>query len=207
MFEKEGPIFGADVGKVGTSGVTESNRVAKAKEMLRRAMNYAVNTVGMEFNWAFDIDTSYGNPPNIIATLPESARFKVGENWLPRPDTPEGYAYYKTIVKTTMTDYPAITKITLWSRNSRSTNFGGVSTGMLPEELPAEWKAVYETAPEEAKTPFGPAHVFHAKAAEAVRRALDECSHKAGLRKLVARTDRRRHGQWQFQRFKLFHAS
>jgi hypothetical protein len=173
----EGPIFGADVSKVGHGGITEENRVAKAKAMLREAIDYAVNTVGMEFNWSFDIDTLDGNPQNIITTLPESARFKVGENWLARPDTEEGYRYFKKIIETTMQDYPALTKITVWWRHKTNTAYGGLSLTIKEDELPEAWRTAYAAATADARNDFGPGHVYHAQVARAFRRALDELGH------------------------------
>lgn len=177
VFIDEGPIFGAEVSKVGHGGITEANRVAKAKAMLREAIDYAVNTVGLEFNWALDIDTIYGNPQNIILTLPESARFPVGDLWLPRPDTEPGYQLFRSMIQVTMDDFPAITKITLWSRNSRSKSFGGLTTGMERKDLPADWQALYDDAPAEAQTKYAAGHIYHAEVAKAFRRALDELDH------------------------------
>jgi hypothetical protein len=174
----EGPIFGADVSKIGHGGITEENRVAKAKAMLREAIDYAVNTVGMEFNWSFDIDTTYGNPQDIIATLPEEDRFQVGEYWLARPDTENGYLYFKKIIETTMKDFPAISKITVWWRGGAGTSFGGLTLSMKPSDLPEAWRPAYDAAPKEARNIFGPGHLYHAKVAEAFRRALDELGHK-----------------------------
>ena len=174
----EGPVFGADVSKIGYGGITEENRVPKAKAMLREAIDYAVNTVGMEFNWSFDIDTTYGNPQNIITTLPQEDRFQLGEYWLARPDTEQGYLFFKKIIETTMTDFPAISKITVWWRGNASTNFGGLSFSMKPSDLPGAWRPAYDAAPAEARNRFGPGQLYHAKVAEAFRRALDELGHK-----------------------------
>jgi Mn2+/Fe2+ NRAMP family transporter len=178
VFADEGPVFGADVSKVGYGGITEENRVEKAKAMLREVFDYAVNTVGLEFNWAFDIDTTYGNPQNIILTLPESARFPVGDFWLARPDTEAGYQFFRSMIKTTMDDFPAITKLTLWARNSRSSSFGGLTTGMTRDDLPSDWQPLYDEAPPEAQTPYSAGHIYHAKVAEAFRRALNELGHQ-----------------------------
>ena len=177
VFANEGPIFGADVGKIGYGGVTKENRVALAKAMLRQAMDYAVNTVGMEFNWSVDIDTTYANPRNIILTLPEEARFRAGKHWLARPDTEEGYLFFRKILKTTMEDFPAITKITVWWRGGAGTDFGGLTNAMKPSELPPAWLEEYEDAPEDAKNAYGPGHLYHSKVAQAFRRALDELGH------------------------------
>jgi hypothetical protein len=170
----EGPIFGADVSKIGYGGVTEENRAARAKAMLREAIDYAANTVGMEFNWSFDIDTTFANPQDIIKTLPETDRFKVGEYWLARPDTKNGYLFFKKIIETTMTDYPAISKITVWWRGGTGASFGGLTNTMKPEHVPAEWRAEFDAAPQGVKDAFGPGHLYHAKVARAFRRALDD---------------------------------
>ena len=177
VFADEGPVFGADVSKVGHGGITKTNRVAKAKAMLREAADYAVNTVGMGFNWSFDVDTTYGQPQNIIKTLPEDARFRVGTHWVAQPDTEAGYLYFKKIIETTMTDFPAITKITLWWRGKAGTNFGGLTLNIKPADLPAGWKPEYDGAPAEAKNALGPGQLYHAKIAQAFRRALDDLGH------------------------------
>jgi len=177
VFADEGPVFGADAGKIGYGGVTEENRVALAKAMLRQAMDYAVNTVGMEFNWSFDIDTTYGNPQNIIVTLPEQARIRVGKCWLARPDTGEGYLFFRKIMETTMRDFPAITKITVWWRGGSGNGFGGLVNTMKPSDLPPAWLEEYKAAPMDANNAYGPGHLYHSKVAQAFRRALDELGH------------------------------
>jgi len=177
-FADGGPIFGADVGKIGFGGVTKENRVAEAKKMLREVVDYAVNTLGMEFNWAFDIDTTWANPQNVITTLPLDSRFRVGKHWVARPDTKEGYRYYRNIVETVMSDYPGISTVTVWWRHSSGSGFGGLLNTMKSEEIPADWKAEYGAAPAEVKGAFGPANLFYSKVTWAFRRALDELGHE-----------------------------
>jgi hypothetical protein len=177
VFAKEGPVFGADCGKIGHGGVTEENRVARAKAMLREVVDYAVNTVGIDFNWSFDIDTIPANPQNIIRTLPEADRFRCGKHWLVRPDTGEGYAYYRNIIRTVMEDYPGITTITAWWRCFTDYTHEGLANTLEPSELPDPWKAEYDAAPAEAKAYGGPGNLFYAKVTAAFRRALDELGH------------------------------
>lgn len=174
LFADEGPVFGADVSKVGYGGITEANRVAQSKALLREAIDYAVNTVGLGFNWAFDIDTSYGNPQNIIETLPESDRLFIRDHWLARPDTDAGYQFFRSMIAQTMRDFPGITTITLWARNGTGGAFGGLTTGLKRSDLPADWWPLYDAAPPLAQSDFTAGHIYHAKVAEAVRRALDE---------------------------------
>ncbi len=100
--------------------------------------------------------TTYGNPQDIIATLPEEDRFQVGEHWLVRPDTETGYLYFKKIIETTMKDFPALSQITVWWRGKAGTDFGGLTLSMTPSELPAAWRPAYDAAPEEAGNIFGP---------------------------------------------------
>ena len=148
--------------------------------MLREVIDYAVNTVGLEFNWAFDIDTTWAHPQNIITALPEGSRFKIGERWIARPDTEDGYQYYRSIIETTMDDYPDISTITVWWRHNNGSHFGGLLNTMKAVEIPADWKSEYQAAPEEAKGrgKFGPANLYYSKVTQAFRRALDELSHK-----------------------------
>jgi hypothetical protein len=174
LFVDEGPIFGAEVSKIGYGGITEANRVAKSKAMLREVIDYAVNTVGIGFNWAFDIDTSYANPQNIIETLPESDRLMIRDHWLARPDTESGYQFFRSMVQQTMQDYPGITTLTLWSRNGTGGGFGGLTTGLKRSDLPADWWPLYDAAPPAAQGDFTAGHIYHAKVADAIRKALDE---------------------------------
>lgn len=180
----EGPIFGADVGKIGYGGVTMENRVAKAKAMMREVVDYAVNTVGLEFNWAFDVDTLSANPQNLITTLPESSRIKTGGYWIARPDTEEGYKYYKAMIKTMMDDYPGIGRLTLWWRTNSDLLYDGLINALAYEEMPASWQLEYDAAPAEVKgaiapefPSLGPAHLFYGKLSLAFRKALNELGH------------------------------
>jgi hypothetical protein len=178
VFADEGPVFGTDCSKVGHGGVTEENRVARSKEMMREVIDYAVNTVGIEFNWSFDIDTFPANPKKIIADIPKADKFKCGKGWLVRPDTEEGYLYYKNIIQTTMTDYPDLTTITAWWRCFTDYTHEGLANNLKPSELPEAWQAEYNAAPAEAKSYGGPGNLYYAKVTQAYRRALDELGHK-----------------------------
>jgi len=174
----EGPIFGADVTKIGYGNVTEANRVALSKEMLKEVVDYAVNTVGMEFNWAFDIDTGAAHPQSIIKSLPTDSRFQVGKRWIVRPDTEAGYRYYKHIIETVMTDYPGITTITAWWRTFDNFSHDGLVNTLKSSELPDEWKAEYDAAPDQARRYAGPGNLYYSKVTEAFRKALDELGHE-----------------------------
>ncbi|WP_309016589.1 alpha-glucuronidase family glycosyl hydrolase [Pelagicoccus sp. SDUM812003] len=185
LFEDEGPIFGADVSKVGFDGVTLENRVARAKAMMREVVDYAVNTVGMEFNWVIDVDTGYANPQNVIMTLPEKDRIRMWDRYVARPDTEEGYLYYKNMIETIISDYPGITNLTVWWRANSGTKYDGMVNPLPFDDklarLPDEWHEEYKAAPDDAIGPdteqfptVAPANLFYAKVTEAFRNALDE---------------------------------
>jgi len=178
LFADEGPVFGADVSKIGYGGITESNRVAATKKMLREVVAYAANTVGIGFNWSFDIDTKWAHPQNIIKTLPPDSRFLVGKHWIARPDTKDGYQYSRKIIETVMKDYPGISTITVWWRHKSGNNFGGLMNNMKESEIPTDWKAEFDAAPAAAKEHIGPANLYYSKVTKAFRRALDELGHK-----------------------------
>ena len=150
LFEQEGPVFGSDVSKIGMGGVTEQNRIEKAKALLREATRYAKDTVGIDFIFSYDIDVTYHNAPRHLATLPESDRYfeTRTEHWLARPDTPAGRAYYKAQIETVLNDFPGISEINLWFRAGRKTHYGRLMSNLDLEELPREWHAEYHAAPE-----------------------------------------------------------
>lgn len=185
LFTEEGPVFGADVGKIGFDGVTLENRVEKSKAMMREVIDYAVNTVGLEFNWAMDIDTGYANPQNVIQTLPEDSRIRMWDLYLARPDTDAGYLYYKNMVETVMNDYPAITNITVWWRSTTARLYDGLANALTYDkvhlEIPDDWKIEYDAAPDYVKGPspdkpasLGTASLHYSKVTQAFRKALNE---------------------------------
>ncbi|KAA3661092.1 MAG: hypothetical protein DWQ10_05280 [Calditrichaeota bacterium] len=184
-FVDEGPVFGADAGKIGYDGVTLENRVAKAKELMRQVVSYAVDTVGMEFIWAIDIDTGYANPQNVIQTLPEESRIRIHDEYIVRPDTEDGYLYFKNIVQTIMTDYPGISTITAWWRANSAKLYDGFINSLPYDHklahIPDDWKAEYDAAPDYVKasvspkfSTLAPANLYYSKVTGAFRKALDE---------------------------------
>ena len=95
IFESEGPVFGAETGKIGLNGVTMENRVQKAKELMKKVSLYARDSVGMDFIFAWDVDTKDCNHQEQILTLDPVDRFLEKESgyWLARPDTEKGDAF------------------------------------------------------------------------------------------------------------------
>jgi len=179
IFESEGPVFGAETGKIGFNGVTMENRVQKAKELMKKVSLYARDSVGMDFIFAWDVDTKDCNHQEQILTLDPVDRFLENESgyWLARPDTEKGYAFYKAQVEMLISDYPGISEIALWYRHSPHTD----NKDMTPvwnwldrDELPAAWQIEYDEAPGSAKNWAGPGMLGISKIADAFRKALIE---------------------------------
>lgn len=176
LFDEEGPVFGADISKIGFNGVTMENRVEHAKDLMRKVSLYAKDTVGMDFIFCWDVDTKYCNDQDQILTLPKKDRYyeSTTEQWLARPDTEAGYQFYKAQVDMLLNDYPGITEIVVWFRHSESTAFGGLMLNLDVEELPAEWRAEYDAADASGKTWAAAPTLAIAKVADAFQRALEE---------------------------------
>lgn len=126
------PILGSSAAKV-----PDSERVNAATQLMQQVFRYA-STKGMNIIFALDFDTKPANPQNIILSLPEKARFKVGDVWLANPEIEEGYLFYKAQIKKLLDDYPEINKLALWSRES-----GTLWRNIERQKLIPEWKKDY----------------------------------------------------------------
>ncbi|MCC6352925.1 MAG: hypothetical protein IT577_03505 [Verrucomicrobiae bacterium] len=178
----DSPVFGPDAGMV-----PDDTRVAAARALMRDAFA-AAEERGMDVYFAVDVDTPTANPPELVDLLPESARFPIAfprnkdprqphqTLWLPNPDTPEGYAYWKAQVDALMENYPQIDCLVAWFRAG-----GTPWTELKPEEMPAPWRREYEA--EIARTPdakdlkWSHNQFAIAKIVRAFRRALDQGGH------------------------------
>lgn len=178
----DSPVFGPDAGMV-----PDDSRVAAARALMRDAFA-AAEARGMDVYFAVDVDTPTANPPELVERLPESARFPIEfprnkdpkqpkkTLWLPNPDTPEGYAYWKAQVDALMGNYPQIDCLVAWFRAG-----GTPWTELKPEEMPAAWRREYDA--EIAKTPgakelkWSHNQFAIAKIVRAFRRALDDGGH------------------------------
>jgi hypothetical protein len=140
----------------------------------------------MDVYFAVDVDTAPANPPELVETLPLEARFKVqvkdlpymaqsgGPMWLPNPDAPAGYHYYKAQVETLLKTYPQITCLLLWFRSGGNVPWMDFRREEMPPAWQEEFRAELEKTPEAAKYPLS--HIMFAtgKIARAFQRALRE---------------------------------
>ena len=164
----DGPEFGAEAALV-----PDDQRIEAAQSLMKRVFDCAERR-GVDVCFALDIDTTSVLLQDMIGTLPESARFRNGRIWLPKPDTEEGAAFYRAQVEALLKLYPEIDMLALWRRNHAA------EWGMLkkPEQLPAEWRAGYEAVirenPEAARLPQAVCSYALNKVVGAFRKALDE---------------------------------
>lgn len=157
--------------------VPDDQRVAAKQALMKQVFTFAESR-GMDVCFALDVDTGSMLPPDMIASLPESARFRNGSTWLPRPDTDEGYSFYKTQVDALFALYPQIDFLALWRRGH------GQEWGKLKKasQLPKAWQAEYEARvgdnPAAAELPQAVCSFALSKVVGAFRRALDERGRK-----------------------------
>lgn len=155
----DNPVFGSEAALDGT----DQERVDAARELAHEAFEFATDR-GLDVYFAFDIDTPETNPPEIIESLPESARFEVGGHWLPRPDTPEGREFYAARVSALLETYPQIDTLLVWHRPS-----GSPWASLSLQYLPDEWQTEYQQAlngleqePENGPAAFAVGKIIHA---------------------------------------------
>ncbi len=129
------PEFGSAAGLA-----VEERRVEAAQALTGKALAYA-RSRGLHAAFALDVDTASANPQNIVLTLPESARFPSGNLQLPNPDTPEGYAYFKSQARRLFELYPQVDRLVIWFR-AQQTPWRAVKA----EEFPAAWRELYAAA-------------------------------------------------------------
>ena len=179
----DGPVFGAEAGMV-----ADTERVGAAQRLMRGVFEDAAR-VGMEVYFAVDVDTPSANPQELVLLLPESARFAVSgatstvtgskpdRIWVPRPDTPEGYAYYRAQVETYLREYPQITQLVVWFRRDK-TPWMSLKAGDLPVEWQAEYAAEVARTPAAEKYPQSAGLFAVGKIVRAFARALRESGAK-----------------------------
>jgi hypothetical protein len=168
--------------------VPDERRVEAAQALMSKVFaDAAKRDMGVYF--AVDVDTPTANPPEQMTLLPETARFEVKGKaysnvnkvapslWLPNPDTPEGYAYYRAEVEGLLKVYPQITRLVVWFRR------GGTPWMELKvADLPPAWQK--EFAAEISRTPEAEAYWHSAglfaisKIVRAFERARKECGAK-----------------------------
>ncbi|NJM17208.1 MAG: hypothetical protein HC896_19135 [Bacteroidales bacterium] len=129
-------IFGAAITKV-----PNKKHAQATKELMQQVFAYAAQN-GMQVCFALDIDTDAANPQNIIETLPDSAKFEVNGRYCARPDTREGYLYYKAQVLALQQAYPHINLLTLWFR--RNAGLQALWREITKDQLPAPWLKEFE---------------------------------------------------------------
>jgi hypothetical protein len=171
------PVFGSEAARV-----PPERRVESAVSLMRAVFRHAAER-GLDVTFALDVDTETANPQNVIATLPAHATFEMlstdgTPRRLPNPDTPEGYAYFRSQAEQLFRLYPQITQLAIWARAART----GLWCRLRPENFPAAWRGEYDAVlkqhPELAADADLPSQFAIAKIVRAFRRALDETGHK-----------------------------
>ncbi len=174
------PAFGAEAALV-----PDEQRVSAAQSLMRQVFaGAAQRQMGVYF--AVDVDTPSANPQELVLTLPESARFQVNlatsatpggppdRIWVPNPDTPEGYAYYRAEVEGLAKAYPQITRLVVWFRRDHPTPLMHLQAADLPAAWQKEFAAEMKRTPDAEQFWRAPSLFAIGKIVRAFDRALKE---------------------------------
>jgi len=168
----DGPVFGCRAAIEGP----DEERTRAARTLMAQVFAEA-ERLAMNVFFAVDIDTHSANPQELVTLLPESARFQAGDLWLPRPDTPEGYALFKAEVSDLLAVYPQIDVLVAWHRTGR-TPWMDFPLKAMPDAWQQEFNAFCESHPG-TREMWHAHNVFaQAKIVAAFRRALDELNRR-----------------------------
>ena len=133
-------VFGAEA-----SLASEENKEKEATELMQQVFQYAEDR-GTKVIFALDFDTWMSNPRNIVEKLPDDAVFElIGGHITPNPDHPEGYNYFKHVVKSLLEMYPQIDQLSVWHRRPGTTaSLGSIWMSFPYEKFPQDWKEEYK---------------------------------------------------------------
>ncbi|MFC2081451.1 hypothetical protein ACFLR8_04495, partial [Bacteroidota bacterium] len=136
----DSPVFGSKA-----SMATDENKEKEAMELMQQVFQYAKDR-GTRVIFALDFDTWMSNPRNIIEKLPEEAVFElIGGHITPNPDHPEGYKYFKQVLKSLLEMYPQIDQLSVWHRRpGTNASLGSIWMSFPYEKFPADWKTAYK---------------------------------------------------------------
>jgi hypothetical protein len=163
----DGPIYGADVAMV-----SDLDRVRATKNMMGKVFDYA-QQMSMKVIFALDVDTRSCNPMSIIETMSESCRIKVKDGDVVNPDTPEGYQFYKSQVKSLLSTYPQISTIAIFIRTG-GTPWRDIKSDEFPEVWKVEWDSLVQKNPDIENDKFGASNFAISKIVKAYQKAIIE---------------------------------
>jgi hypothetical protein len=173
------PIFGAEI-----SQLEPENQVEAIQELMSEVFTYAKDQ-GMKVCFAFDIDTYPSNPQELINALPSSARFCIPLEpndyagrfhdtiCMANPETPEGYAYYKSQIVSLLELYPQICQVALWMRMAGS-EWLFIRADQLPLGWQQEYRQIEKQHPELSDWEDAPGRFALGKVVSAFQKALKE---------------------------------
>lgn len=140
-----GEIFDEAVFGAKASFASEENKEKEATKLMQQVFKYAEDR-GTKVIFALDFDTWMSNPRNIIEKLPKEAVFElIGGHLTPNPDHPEGYKYFKQVLKSLVEMYPQINQLSVWHRRpSEGASLGSIWMSFDYNTFPENWKQEYQ---------------------------------------------------------------
>ena len=121
--------------------VPDDRRVEMAQSVMAEVFSYALAR-GVKVNYAIDIDMPLLFLKNsMIQSIPEDEKFYLSTDdvWIPLPDKPEGYAFYKAQLEGLLSSYPMLEDITFFRRGASFFRNAGL------KELPGKWQEEYNS--------------------------------------------------------------
>jgi hypothetical protein len=174
-----GEIFDEAIFGAKASMASEVNKEKEATDLMKNVFQYAEDR-GTKVIFALDFDTWMSNPRNIIEKLPKEAVFElIGGHITPNPDHPEGFKYFKQVVKSLLEKYPQIDQLSVWHR--RPGTKGGLGSiwmsfpyGKFPENWKKEYKQKLQDHPEIADNLMASGTFAYGKLIAAIQKVRDE---------------------------------
>ena len=174
-----GEIFDQAVYGAQVSLVAEYQKEAAATKLMQQVFQYAEDR-GTKVIFALDFDTWMATPRNIALKLPKEALLMMHDDHIGiNPDHPEGYKYYRHVLKSVMKMYPQIDQLSVWHRRP-DTRPSAWSPWICFDEkqFPENWKEEYGSVLKEhphIKDDLRASGSFaYAKVIKAILKARDE---------------------------------
>lgn len=187
-------VFGSEISRLEPEQQPET-----VQKLMGQVFDHA-KAHGMKICFALDIDTYPANPQELVSTLPSSSRFCIslkphpyggryqGTVCMANPETPDGYAFYRSQLFSLLQLYPQIDQVVLWMRHERS-EWLLLKLDQLPLNWQTEYKEMIRLHPELSTWEDAPGRFALGKVITAFQKALKEI----GREDVVLKT-----GSWTF---------
>jgi len=134
--------FGSEIAMV-----PDDQRSEVAQSVMAEIFSFAFAR-GVKVNYPFDIDMPLLFLKNsMVKSIPKEEKFYLSKDdvWIPLPDKPKGYAFYKAQLEGLLSSYPMLEDITFFRRGASF--FRNASVMELPGKWQEEYSSVIKQSP------------------------------------------------------------